>query len=64
MTLTLTTLPKEAKPLPPEGQRLFLDAYNKDFGWRCSESHAEKAAWRVVRDRYQQDAAGAWSAKP
>jgi len=46
--LTLATLPKDAKALPPEAQQAFLDAYNKDFAWRCQEGHAEKAAWRVV----------------
>ena len=46
--LTLATLPKDAKALPAEAQAAFLEAYNKDFAWRCAEGHAEKAAWRVV----------------
>lgn len=46
------TLPKDVKALPPEAQRAFLDAYNRDFGMRCSEGHAEKAAWRVVHSRW------------
>lgn len=46
--LTLATLPKDAKAMPPEAQETFLAAYNRDFSWRCSEGHAEKAAWRVV----------------
>ena len=46
--LTLATLPKDAKALPPEAQQAFLAAYNRDFGMRCAEGHAEKAAWRVV----------------
>ena len=50
--LTLATLPKDAKALPPEAQAAFLAAYNKDFSWRCSEGHAEKAAWRVVGTRW------------
>lgn len=49
MTLSLATLPKDAKALPPEAQELFLAAYNRDFGWRCSEQHAAKAAWRAVQ---------------
>jgi cation transport regulator ChaB len=48
MTLAPETLPKDAKTLPPEAQKVFLAAYNQDFGWRCSEQHAEKAAWRAV----------------
>jgi len=50
--LTATTLPKDAKALPPEAQKVFLEAYNADFGWRCSEGHAEKAAWRAVGSRW------------
>lgn len=46
--LTLATLPKDAKAMPAEAQEAFLSAYNTDFRWRCSEGHAEKAAWRVV----------------
>lgn len=52
MTLSLATLPKDAKALPPEGQQAFLAVYNKDFGWRCSEAHAAKAAWRAVGERW------------
>ena len=50
--LTLATLPKDAKALPPEAQQAFLAAYNKDFAQRCQEGHAEKAAWRVVGSRW------------
>ena len=50
--LTLATLPKTAKALPPEPQQVFLAAYNKDFAWRSSEGHAEKAAWRVVQGKW------------
>lgn len=52
MTLTLESLPKDAKALPAEAQQLFLKAYNQDFGWRCSEQHAAKAAWRAVEAQY------------
>jgi cation transport regulator ChaB len=52
MTLKAETLPKDAKALPPEAQQVFLTTYNIDFGWRCSESHAEKAAWRAVHARW------------
>lgn len=52
MTLSLATLPKDAKALPAEAQAIFLDVYNRDFGWRCSEAHAAKAAWRVVAARW------------
>lgn len=52
MTLTLAQLPKDAKALPPEGQAAFLQVYNADFGWRCSEAHAAKAAWRAVGERW------------
>ena len=52
MTLSPATLPKDAKALPPEGQKVFLDVYNTDFGWRCSEAHAAKAAWRAVGGRW------------
>jgi hypothetical protein len=52
MTLSLATIPKDAKALPPEAQQVYLDVYNADFGWRCSEGHAAKAAWRVVAERW------------
>ena len=52
MTLSLATLPKDAKAMPPEAQQVFLDVYNTDFGWRCSEAHAAKAAWREVGARW------------
>lgn len=55
----MDALPKMAKGLPPEAQRAFLDAYNQDFGWRCSEAHAEKAAWRAVVERFPEAAAAA-----
>jgi len=63
MTLTPESLPKAAKALPPEAQRMYLDAYNGDFGWRCSEAHAEKAAWRVVAGSYPEAAAAAAAPK-
>lgn len=63
MTLRLDALPKPAKTLPEEAQRLFVEEYNKDFAWQCSEAHAEKAAWNAVRRRWTQDAEGAWIAK-
>lgn len=50
--LTLATLPKDAKALPPEAQAVFLEAYNKDFAWRCQEGHAEKAAWRIIQGKW------------
>ena len=59
----MESLPKAAKALPPEAQRLFVDTYNEDFGWRCSEAHAEKAAWRAVYARYPDAKAGATKAK-
>ena len=62
MTTTLESLPKQAKTLPPDAQKAWVDAYNADFGWRCSESHAEKAAWRVVRSHYE-ERNGAWTRK-
>lgn len=52
MTVTLASLPKDAKALPPEAQKAFMDAYNRDFGWRCSEAHAAKAAWLAVGSRW------------
>ena len=52
MTLSLATLPKDAKAMPAEAQAVFLDVYNRDFGWRCSEAHAAKAAWRAVGGRW------------
>ncbi len=52
MTLSPTTLPKDAKAMPAEAQQVFLDVYNRDFGWRCSEAHAAKAAWRAVGERW------------
>lgn len=56
MTLSLATLPKTAKALPPEAQQVFLTAYNADFGWRCSEGHAEKAAWAAIAARWPEHA--------
>lgn len=52
MTLSLETLPKDAKTLPADAQKVFVAAYNTDFGWRCSEQHAEKAAWRAVAAQF------------
>jgi cation transport regulator ChaB len=51
MTLTMETVPKAVKALPPEAQKVFLAAYNADFGWRCSEGHAEKPAWSAIASR-------------
>ena len=48
----MASLPKDAKALPADAQNEFLAAYNKDFGWRSSEGHAEKAAWRAVRAKW------------
>ncbi len=56
MTLTLETIPKAARALPADVQTVFLDAYNADFGWRCSEGHAEKAAWSAVAARWPEHA--------
>ncbi|MHB8632471.1 MAG: ChaB family protein [Thermoplasmatota archaeon] len=61
MTVRPQALPKEAKALPPAAQELWVTAYNADFGWRSSESHAEKEAWRAVRARYH-ERDGAWVA--
>ncbi|MEA3136759.1 MAG: hypothetical protein QOJ26_993 [Thermoplasmata archaeon] len=52
MTVTLATIPKEAKALPAEAQQAYVSAYNLDFGWRCSEGHAAKAAWLAVGARW------------
>jgi len=54
MTTTLEAVPKLVRELPPEGQGLWTTEYNRDFAWRCSESHAEKAAWIAVRRRWRQ----------
>lgn len=54
MTLTLDSLPKPAKELPEDAKQVWVEEYNKDFAWRCSESHAEKAAWLAVRRGWQQ----------
>ncbi len=62
MTLTLDSLPKPVKALPEDAQAVWVEEYNKDFGWRCSESHAEKAAWLVVRKAWKQDG-DAWVRK-
>lgn len=61
MTTDLNSLPKPAKELPDDAKQVFVDAYNEDFGWRCSESHAEKAAWRAVQARWRKDG-DAWVA--
>ncbi len=63
MTISMEALPKMAKTLPPDAQRVFVEAYNQDFGWRCSEAHAEKAAWRAVLERFP-EAAHAAPPKP
>ncbi len=52
MTLKMDTLPKAAKAMPPEAQAVFLSTYNADFGWRCSEGHAEKAAWKAIAAKW------------
>ncbi len=55
MTTTLESVPKLVKALPDDAKQLWVEEYNRDFGWRCSESHAEKAAWIAVRRVYKQD---------
>jgi cation transport regulator ChaB len=62
MTTTLDGISKIAKSLPEEAKAIYVTEYNKDFAQRCSESHAEKAAWRVVRSMYKQDG-DAWIAR-
>jgi len=63
MTLSLADkLPKPVQELPDDAQALWLEEYNKDFGWRCSESHAEKAAWMQVRRHWEHKDDG-WVAK-
>jgi cation transport regulator ChaB len=52
---------KAAKELSDDAKQLFLDAYNKDFAWRCQEAHALKAAWRAVRLQFVQNEDGAWT---
>ncbi len=63
MLASVAEIPKPAKALPEDAQQLFVATYNKDFGWRCSEAHAEKAAWRAVLDRYEESEDGSWVAK-
>ncbi len=60
MTTTLESVPKLVKALPDDAKALWVEEYNRDFAWRCSESHAEKAAWLAVRQSYKQDG-DAWS---
>lgn len=60
MTTDLDSLPKPAKKLPDEAKEIWVAAYNQDFGWRCQEAHAEKAAWRTIRTRYEQNEEGDW----
>lgn len=52
---------KAAKDLPAAARETFLAAYNEDFGWRCSEAHASKAAWRAVRRHWQHKDDGTWA---
>ncbi len=63
MTVSLEKLPKDVKALPEEAHKTWVDAYNKDFGWRCSESHATKAAWRIIYQQYHQTEDGSWTRK-
>jgi cation transport regulator ChaB len=63
LTITLDSLPKAAKGLPPEAQRIYVEAYNRDFGWRSSEAHAEKAAWRAVLEKFPAEAKAAAAPK-
>ena len=63
MTLALEKLPKEVKALPEGAQKEWIEFYNKDFGWRCSESHATKAAWREIYHRYDEHDDGTWTPK-
>ena len=54
---------KAAKELPEAAKQIFMDAYNKDFAWRCQEAHALKAAWRAVRHQFVQSEDGTWTTK-
>ncbi|MGB1698068.1 MAG: ChaB family protein [Thermoplasmatota archaeon] len=51
---------KDAKNLPDAAKEIFLATYNEDFGWRCSEAHALKAAWRAVDAHFQHGEDGTW----
>lgn len=63
VTVTLEKAPKDVKALPEEAQPLWVETYNKDFGWRCSEAHANKAAWRTIYQHYDQHDDGSWTTK-
>ena len=54
MTTTLDSIPRPVKELPDEAKALWVEEYNRDFAWRSSEAHAEKAAWLAVRRAYRQ----------
>jgi cation transport regulator ChaB len=51
---------KAAKDLPAAAKETFFAAYNEDFGWRSSEAHASKAAWRAARRHWRQEDDGTW----
>lgn len=60
--ITVAALPsKDAKNLPDDAKEVFAAAYNEDYGWRCSEAHALKAAWRAVLQEYTQAEDGSWT---
>ena len=62
MIADITGMPsKDAKALPDAAKTLFMDTYNEDFGWRCSEAHALKAAWRAVDAAFVQGEDGTWN---
>lgn len=63
MTVSVEKVPKDVKALPEEAQTLWVETYNKDFGWRCSEAHAAKAAWRIIYQRYDQHNDASWTRK-
>lgn len=64
MIASIDSLPsKDSKALPEDARVVFMNTYNEDFGWRCSEAHALKAAWRAVDAAFVQGEDGTWATR-
>jgi len=54
-------LPKSVKVLPLEGQKLWIEIFNKSFS--KGEGYARKVAWATIKEHYKKGILGKWSVK-
>ena len=57
----INQLPKSVRVLPLEGQKLWIEIFNKSFS--KGEGYARKVAWVTIKEHYRKGILGKWSAK-